>query len=64
VLAFVLGTVAIAGIQLFYMGSIYPLLDCSAYTDVPGALLIGLAPLMLAYLIVAGLATAMATGPE
>jgi hypothetical protein len=46
------------------MGSIYPLLDCSAYTDVPGALLIGLAPLMLAYLIVAGLATAMATGPE
>lgn len=64
VLAFVLGTVAIAGIQLFYMGSIYPLLDCPAYTDVPGALLIGLAPLMLAYLIVAGLATAMATGPE
>jgi hypothetical protein len=64
VLAFVLGTAAIAGIQLFYMGSIYPLLDCPAYTDVAGALLIGLAPLMLAYLIVAGLATAMATGPE
>jgi hypothetical protein len=64
VLAFVLGTVAIAAIQLFYMGSIYPWLDCSAYTDVPGAVLIGLAPLMLAYLIVAALATAMATGPE
>jgi hypothetical protein len=42
----------------------YPWLPCSAFTDISGALLIGLAPLMLAYLIVAALAAAMATGPE
>jgi hypothetical protein len=64
VLAFVLGTAAIAGIQLLYMGSVFPWLSCSAFTDITGALLIGLAPLMLSYLIVAGLAAAMATGPE
>ena len=64
VLAFVLGTAAIVCIQLLYMGSVYPWLSCSAFTDIPGALLIGLAPLMLSYLIVAGLAAAMATGPE
>ncbi len=64
VLAFVLGIAAIAGIQLLYMGSVFPWLDCSTFTDITGALLIGLAPLMLSYLIVAGLAAAMATGAE
>lgn len=63
-LALVLGALAIAAIQLLYMGSVFPFLTCSAFTDVPGALLIGLAPLMLAYLIVAALASAMAVGPE
>ena len=36
------------------------LVACSAYTDITGALLIGLFPLMLAYLIVAALASLMA----
>jgi hypothetical protein len=63
-LALVLGALAIAAIQLLYMGSVFPFLTCSAFTDVPGALLIGLAPLMLSYLIVAALASAMAVGPE
>src|SRR5215471_15345956 len=63
-LAFVLGAFAIIGVQLLFVGSMYPWLPCSAFTDVSGALLIGLAPLMLAYLIVAALAAAMATGPE
>lgn len=63
-LAFVLGGAAIVGIQLLFMGSVYPMLSCTAFTDITGELLIGLAPLMLSYLIVAGLATAMATGPE
>ncbi len=62
--AFALGIAAILGIQLFFVGSIYPWLSCAAFTDVRGALLIGLAPLMLAYLIVAALASALATGPE
>ena len=63
-LAFVLGAFAIVGVQLLFVGSMYPWLPCSAFTDISGALLIGLAPLMLAYLTVAALAAAMATGPE
>jgi hypothetical protein len=63
-LTIVMGFFAIAGIQLLYIGSAYPWLDCSAFTDIPGALLVGLAPLMLAYLVAAALASAMATGPE
>jgi hypothetical protein len=62
--ALVLGAFAIIGVQLLFVGSMYPWLPCSAFTDISGALLIGLAPLMLAYLIVAALASAMATGPE
>jgi len=63
-LALVLGAFAIVGVQLLFVGSMYPWLPCSAFTDVSGELLVGLAPLMLAYLIVAALAAAMATGPE
>lgn len=63
-LAFVLGAFAIIGVQLLFVGTMYPWLPCSAFTDISGALLIGLAPLMLAYLIVVALAAAMATGPE
>jgi hypothetical protein len=63
-LALVLGLFAIMGIQLLLVGAIYPWLPCSAFTDISGAVLIGLAPLMLAYLLVAAIATAMAVGPE
>ncbi len=63
-LAFVLGVAAIVGIQLLFVGSAFPWLSCPAFTDITGALLIGLAPLMLSYLIVAALAATMATGPE
>ena len=52
------------GIQFLFVGSAYPWLNCSAFADVTGALLIGLAPLMLAYLIVAALASLMASAPE
>jgi hypothetical protein len=62
--ALVLGAAAIAGIQLLYMGSAYPWLTCSAFTDISGALLIGLAPLALAYLMVAAIANALAMSPE
>jgi hypothetical protein len=62
--ALVLGAFAIIGVQLLFVGSMYPWLPCSAFTDISGALLIGLAPLMLAYLVVAALAAAMATGVE
>jgi hypothetical protein len=62
--AFLLGTVAVVGIQFLFVGSAYPWLDCSAFADISGGLLIGLAPLMLAYLIVAALASLMASSPE
>ena len=52
--AFLFGIVAVVGIQFLFVGSAYPWLDCSAFADITGALLIGLAPLMLAYLIVVG----------
>lgn len=61
-LAVVLGLFAILGVQLLFVGSAYPSLPCAAFNDISGALLIGLAPLMLAYLVVAALAAAMATG--
>ncbi|MDE2183829.1 MAG: hypothetical protein KGJ78_12495 [Alphaproteobacteria bacterium] len=63
-LAAILGIVAVAGIQFFFVGTAYRWLPCSAYADITGALLIGLAPLMLAYLIVAALAALLASGHE
>lgn len=62
--AFLYGMVAVAGIQFLFVGSAYPWLSCSAFTDITGALLIGLAPLMLSYLIVAALASLLASAPE
>jgi hypothetical protein len=62
--AFLFGIVAVVGIQFLFVGSAYPWLNCSAFADVTGALLIGLAPLMLAYLILAALASLMASAPE
>jgi hypothetical protein len=59
--AFLLGLAAVAGIQFLFVGSAYPWLQCSAYSDITGALLTGLAPLMLAYLIVAALASLLAS---
>jgi len=62
--AFLFGTVAVVGIQFLFVGSAYPWLNCSAFANVTGAVLVGLAPLMLAYLIVAALASLMAAAPE
>lgn len=62
--AAVLGVAALVGIQLFVMGSLYEWIDCGVLAGLTGAVLIGLAPLMLAYLIVAALTALMAMGPE
>jgi hypothetical protein len=56
--------VAIVMFQLLYVGSAYAFLPCRALGDITGTLLIGLAPLMLAYLIVAAAATLKASAPE
>jgi hypothetical protein len=64
-LAMVQGALAVVGIQLLFVGSAYPTLPCSAFTELDGALLIGLAPLLLSYLLVAALANLLASGtPE
>jgi hypothetical protein len=62
--AFLFGVVAVVGIQFLFVGSAYPWLHCSAFANITGAVLIGLAPLMLAYLIVAALASLLAASPE
>ncbi len=63
-LAALYGIVAIVGFQLLYVGSLYPWLSCGAFGGIGGVLLVGLAPLLLAYLIVAALVTLRASGPE
>jgi len=62
--ALLLGMVAVVGIQFLYLGSAFPLLGCSAFANITGALLTGLAPLMLAYVIVAAMASLLAAAPE
>ena len=62
--AFIYGAMAVAAIQFLVMGSVYPLLGCSAYADITGALLTGLAPLMTTYLVVAAMASLMASTPD
>lgn len=63
-LAFVLGIAAVVGIQFFYIGSGYALLDCTALTGLTGQVVVGLAPLMLSYLIVAALTSLLALSSE
>jgi hypothetical protein len=63
-LAALYGVVAIVAFQLLFVGSVYPWLDCPAFTDLTGAVLLGLAPLLLGYMIFAALAALRASGPE
>jgi hypothetical protein len=63
-LAFVLGLVSVVGIQLLFVGTIFDLLPCNALNNIPGEFIVGLGPLMLAYLIVAALTDLIALGPE
>jgi MFS family permease len=63
-LAFALGLVAVAGFQLLYMGTAYLLLPCRALGGLFGSAMVGIGPLMLAYLISAALTNLLALGPE
>ena len=63
-LAFMLGLVAVTGIQLLFIGSAYALLPCTIVSGILGDVLIGIAPLMLAYLIEAALANLLALSPD
>lgn len=63
-LPLVLGVAGLFGIQMFFVGTAFKWMPCSYYTGLAGALATGLAPLMLAYLILAALATLLASGKE
>lgn len=62
--AFVLGVAAVSGIQFLYVGTVFRMLPCAGLAGLWGSLLIGLAPLMLAYLVAAALTNLLAAGPE
>jgi hypothetical protein len=63
-LAVVVAVFAVFGIQFLFFGTGFRWLPCSAYANVSGALVIGLAPLMLAYLILAALTVLLAASHE
>jgi hypothetical protein len=63
-LTLLLGIFAVIGIQFLLLGSIFPLMPCDMLVDIPGELLIGLGPLMLAYLIFAAVTDLLSLGPE
>ncbi len=63
-LAAIYGILSIVGIQLLYVGSVFPWLGCGAFNGIDGVVLSGLAPLFLAYVIVAALTTLKASAPE
>ena len=63
-LALLLGALSVVGIQFLFVGTAFKFLPGSIYTEIAGEVLIGLGPLMLAYLIFAALANLLATGPE
>jgi hypothetical protein len=62
--ASVLAVAAIFGIQCFFVGSVYSFLPCGVLGGIGGVVLIGLAPLLLAYLIFAALAALLASGSQ
>lgn len=61
-LAATLGIIAIIGVQCLFVGSLLSLLPCSAFAGIGGDLLIGLGPLILAYVVYASLAVLLASG--
>jgi hypothetical protein len=63
-IAFVLGLAAVIAIQFLYIGSLFPMLPCPVLAGLGGAVLMGIAPLMLAYLVAAALTNLLAAGPE
>jgi hypothetical protein len=63
-LVLVLGLVAVAGLQLLFLGTAYVIAPCDVFSGVFGPVLLGLGPLMLAYLIKAAITDLLALGPE
>ncbi len=64
VLALFVAVVAVFAIQFLFVGTLYALAPCGVLSGITGALLTGLAPLMLAYLISAALTNLLALNAE
>lgn len=62
--ALAVGTAGVVGIQFLFIGTLFAWLDCGVLAGLIGALLVGLAPLMLAYLVIAALINLLAANPE
>jgi hypothetical protein len=63
-LTLLLGIFAVIAIQFLFLGTVFTILPCDMLVDLPGELLIGLGPLMLAYLIVVAITDLLSLGPE
>jgi hypothetical protein len=63
-LTLLLGIFAVIAIQFLFLGTIFSIMPCDMLVALPGELLIGLGPLMLAYLIVAAITDLLALGPD
>jgi hypothetical protein len=63
-LTFLLGALAVVAIQFLFMGTAFTYLPETIYTEIIGMTLIGLGPLLFAYLLIAALANLLASGPE
>lgn len=63
-LTLLLGIFAVVGIQFLLLGAVFPLMPCATLVVLPGQLLIGLGPLMLAYLILAAVTDLLSLGPD
>jgi hypothetical protein len=63
-LTLLLGICAVVGIQFLLLGTVFTIIPCDMLVDLPGELLIGLGPLMLAYLIVAAVTDLLSLGAE
>jgi hypothetical protein len=63
-LTLLLGIFAVVGIQFLLLGTVFTIMPCDMLVDLPGELIIGLGPLMLAYLILAAVTDLLSLGPE
>jgi hypothetical protein len=63
-LTLLLGIFAVIAIQFLLLGTVFTIMPCDMLVDLPGELLIGLGPLMLAYLILAAVTDLLSLGPE
>jgi len=59
-----LGLLAVVGIQFLFLGTAFDWMPCDVLIDIPGQFLIGLGPLLLAYLIVVAVTDLLALGPK